>query len=373
MCGTDINTYRFVQLEERREREERGKRGEIQSVGLHCTDSKLPDPAHPSLGVIVMDTPAVRSVLREEDCVRLSAVYSEWVERLRGGEMTPHDFVGSFVLAWVATVHGSRKCFAGPIRPCLYTDRETLHALATASQRIVDIPHLRDILQAEALRAAVRWCGVRDCDALTVCMVLNHVRLHGIQQNKRDCVNVSIVQWALARRPFVVLFHIPLPMEVLEMQARGRRVVSVLYRAEELRTVHTSRLLYMSDEPYHHKDSNEFLCHDLRHMEHFAGDPLFYPEQVGLFSSLFFDVDPAQHDLPAFFAFYSHSDPVLWHQLEYALSDMNSVSRHILQYIKAKWKTQDQQLAHLERNGVLFLFFFFFLSLLSSSSLSSAL
>ena len=191
-----------------------------------------------------------------------------------------------------------------------------------------------------------------DVEDLTIGLVMNNARLCSIQQNKKNCVNIGLIEWALGNRPFDVLFTIPEPIEVLQMQAHGRRVISILITEEELRTVHSSRLLYMESEPYHHRDANEFLCHDLRHMEHFAGDSLFYEEQVGLFHALYYGVVPAGGALRDFFDFYSCDDAVLWHQLEYAISDMNSVCRHVLQYMKAKWKMRDEQLAGKERNGV---------------------
>ena len=295
------------------------------------------------------------SPLKEEQSKQLAMVYNEWKNLYENGNLSGPDLVGGYILAWVAMIHGPKKCLAGPIRPCLYLDRDVMNSLRNDSKRIVNFPFLRQIFRDETLRVAARWCGVNGIEDLTIGLILNHIRLYAIQQNKKDCVNIGIIEWILGHRPFDILFTIPEPIEVLRMQAHGRRVISVLVKEEELQTLHSAKLLYMESEPYNHKDANEFLCHDLRHMEHFAGDSLFYEEQVGLFYALYYEVEPIQNDLRSFFDFYSCGDVILWHQLEYAISDMNSVCRHILQYIKAKWMMRDEHLEQ-ERNGVMIRF-----------------
>ena len=93
-----------------------------------------------------MDAPSVRSVLKEEDCGRLATVFGKWRDLFEKGEMTGHDLAGAFVLSWVATVHGPRKCFVGPIRPPLYADGHTIASLRVNSKKVelfVPFSHLK--------------------------------------------------------------------------------------------------------------------------------------------------------------------------------------------------------------------------------------
>lgn len=158
----------------------------------------------------------------------LALVLSEWREMYQTHQMSDHTLACAFILAWLATVHGSSRCLSGPIRPHIYTDTEKEKALHNASVRLCDIPHLCDILGINAVRMMVRWCGVECVNDVSMGLLFNRVRLHPIKQNKNNCVNVCLLEWMIGARPFEMLFYIPTPMEVLQMQANGRRVVSVL-------------------------------------------------------------------------------------------------------------------------------------------------
>ena len=74
-------------------------------------------------------------------------------------------------------------------------------------------------------------------------------------------------------------------MEVLEMQSKGERVVSLLIEPSQLVSKHKSKLTYMDGGHIHERDPFEFLVHDLKHMETFVNEKT-YREQVGFFKSI---------------------------------------------------------------------------------------
>ena len=111
--------------------------------------------------------------------------------------------------------------------------------------------------------------------------------LNGFVLNKLSAIAAnSIVEWFCERRRFVLCYHIPSPLEVLQQQSRGQRVVTLMKHQQELATRHKNLLSYMENgDLMHLRDSLEFLLHDLQHMEHFAGSES-YLEQVGFFHAL---------------------------------------------------------------------------------------
>ena len=174
--------------------------------------------------------------------------------------------------------------------------------------------------------------GIECVETIEIGMFYNRCKLKHIKQNKSDCINHSMVRWFQDDQKYVLLFHIPTPLEVLEMQANGSRVISLLVEKSQLSSMHTSNLSYMAGEKQHAKDVLEFLVHDIRHMYHFS-DPIYYHEQVGLFNALW----SLSGGFFSFFSSLPYFDHIFWKELEYAISDMNCVCVHILSYIKAKW------------------------------------
>src|SRR3989338_10674467 len=101
--------------------------------------------------------------------------------------------------------------------------------------------------------------GIECVETIEIGMFYNRCKLKHIKQNKSDCINHSMVRWFQDDQKYVLLFHIPAPLEVLEMQANGSRVISLLDEKSQLHSMHTSNLSYMAGEKQHAKDVLEFL------------------------------------------------------------------------------------------------------------------
>lgn len=80
----------------------------------------------------------------------------------------------------------------------------------------------------------------------------------------------ALCSWGEGKRPIRLLFTIPSPLEILTMQSRGERCLSLLEDAAV---------------PAPHRDGLDFALHDLCHVEKFV-DPEHYHGQVGFFSML---------------------------------------------------------------------------------------
>lgn len=129
-------------------------------------------------------------------------------------------------------------------------------------------------------------------------------------------VTLQLHELAKPNHRLRVINYIPLPHELLKLQADGWRVV----------TLHTSvhqRGLFVDGK----RDCFEFALHDLSHAYKFfhAGS---FADQVEFFR-LFFQWMIAQPEL------YDSSSTALKNGLDYVMSDMNSHPKHLLQTLEA--------------------------------------
>ncbi|MDB4997190.1 MAG: hypothetical protein JWM74_4622 [Myxococcaceae bacterium] len=123
-------------------------------------------------------------------------------------------------------------------------------------------------------------------------------RLRGVPRQ----VAVGLVAAAHGDRPLDVLDRVPSAREVLALQARGRRCVSLLDDAS-------------SCAP--HADPLAFALHDLCHLEKMV-DPAHYTEQVGFFRAVLAATEDARWN-----EFDERFDDAWRRDFEHVTSDMN--------------------------------------------------
>ena len=273
----------------------------------------------------------IASRMQAEDLQRMAAqafpVIQAASDLHKAGDLTDYDFVGVYILALAASRRVSSWC-TGRLKPWPARLSSELGE-SSALERVQGLVQLLG-----GMDFIVKKLGNRRClNPITVQDIFNELHLAGIKHNKNGTsVNTSMVQWSLGKRPFVVMPSVPSPLEVLQQQAKGTRVVSVFLTQRELEVVQTSQLVYMLGAPNHSRDALEFTIHDLSHMEHFCDQDSHF-EQRGFFKCMLRLGDGSPRD---FFCFALGLDDVLWHQLEYVLSDMNCFVPHLLQYTLAK-------------------------------------
>jgi hypothetical protein len=269
--------------------------------------------------------------MQAEDLKRMAVqafpVIQAAVELHKVGDLPDYDLVGIYILALAAARRAAAWC-TGRLKPwpgCLSLELGS----SVAVERVSGLSQLLGGFEFIHKKLGNR----RRTGAITVQDIFNELQLASIKHNKNGCsVNTTLVQWSLGKRPFVVMSSVPSPMEVLQQQADGTRVVTLFLTQDELATVQTSQLLYMHGSPNHSRDAFEFTLHDLQHMEHFCDEDSHF-EQRGFFVCMLRLGDGSPRD---FFCTSLGLDDAFWHQLEYVLSDMNCFVPHLMLYTLAK-------------------------------------
>eukprot|EP01041_Mallomonas_annulata_P005246 gene5246-10496_t len=295
---------------------------------------------------------------------------SEWKDMHLKGQLSDSDFVGGYILFYLG-IRRCRKWCSGRLSSSIVPleEEESLQSII-----LNNLPGLTEAMDEPYLRRKLSL----PVENLTVLSIFNRLGFVGIKANKANYVNNSMVQWAKGCRPYILLHYIPSPMEVLRMQASGRRVVTMFLRRSELCTTHMARLHYMEGAQLHSRDALEFLLHDIKHMEHFIDNDI-HLEQVGFFRCMlglheghprrFFasplpclclcttDPSPGPDHVVSVCVCRHDSrgcDIQLWRELEYVISDTNCYSTHLVRYLVAKMlmagcrQSKDQECLHVD-------------------------
>ena len=130
-------------------------------------------------------------------------------------------------------------------------------------------------------------------------------------------VPAALCAWSDGARPVDLLFRVPSVRELLRLQARGRRCVSLLDEGA-------------STAP--HADGLAFVVHDLCHLEKFM-EPAHHEEQVGLFALLDRGLDD-----PRFVALQAGLDAEWEGARDHVLADMNGSAVFLFLVLKSKLK-----------------------------------
>jgi hypothetical protein len=229
------------------------------------------------------------------------------------------NWQGAFLLSFMA-IKRKRRWAAGLFTESIVS--EPLHSLP-----LHKFPGLVEMLDDQYIQKKTGSFYEPD---ISVISVFNYLHLVGIKNNSSNFVNRTMVMWCLGRRPFVLLTHIPSPMEVLRMQAAGQRVVTMFLTTQELMSYHVAKLQYMSGQQLCRKDALDFLVHDLKHMDHFS-DPAIAAEQVGFFRAM---LRLSEGRPKRFFKAMFPADEALWFELEYLISDMYDTITHAIYHIE---------------------------------------
>lgn len=140
----------------------------------------------------------------------------------------------------------------------------------------------------------------------------------------------SLSSWHNQTYPLILWTTIPSPEEVLQLQAGGKRCVSMFVQEYEFPELALDG-----------RDVLGFLVHDLIHADHFFHDPVNAQAQIQFSQKLqiLWQQPFLQERL--------ESDTEFKDEFHYLMSDMNSVPLHLLKTLKA------QILAHMKRQAQL--------------------
>ena len=192
--------------------------------------------------------------------------------------------------------------------------------LAHAEGRVGDAELACTYVASRVHRAAgARWLQAQRTSPLPLASSAPAARLFADRELWRvpRAVPSALCAWADGARPVDLLFRVPTPRELLRLQARGRRCVSLLDDD-------------VSTAP--HEDGLAFAVHDLCHLEKFV-DPAHYTEQIGFFALL----DRAL-DHPRFAALQASLDAAWIDDRDHVLADMNGSAVFLFLVLKSKLK-----------------------------------
>ncbi|MBI3775874.1 MAG: hypothetical protein HY273_10035 [Gammaproteobacteria bacterium] len=254
----------------------------IESAGVVVRRVEIPDRRHD-----VLVTPAAEDVTSVASATNpLADAITTLTTRWRAGELRDAAFAACYFLHWQIHLHGRR-----------FAARRFKH-----DARPDPAQWLNELTQVHG--------AVRD-DVLI--SYFERYQFLGVIPN----VNIALAAWLRGLWPLVLCEHVPLPAEVLDLQARGLRPVTLICDAMRAR------------QPVLRKpDAFAFMTHDLEHAYKFFHDSRLHVLQRSLFAVL----QVAQQR--GVFAPYDH-DAEFRTRFDYLISDMNTHPVHSLQYLRA--------------------------------------
>lgn len=129
-----------------------------------------------------------------------------------------------------------------------------------------------------------------------------------------DRIRRALYQWSLGRYPLMRFKRVPTPLELLEVQASGQRVVTVFSKPEEWKQM------------FGEKNAFEFVLHDLVHADHFFEKKDWCEGQTQFYRYV---LESWNHPLTV--KTRTHCPE----QFDYLISDMNSHPKHLFQTFEA--------------------------------------
>ncbi len=203
---------------------------------------------------------------------------------------------------------------AGEFDAAVFAALYFLHwQIATHGQAFASRKHKRD-----PRPDAVEWLAVletAEAESRRVPLLdwLERYQFRGVIGN----VPVALVQWLRGAWPLILREDIPKPLDVLRMQARGTRAVTLITAWPRAREPVLSK-----------SDAFAFFRHDLEHAYKFYHSPSLYAGQCGFFARL-----ETAFDRGVFAPYFDDAEFVT--RFHYLMSDMNTPPEHSRQYLRA--------------------------------------
>ncbi len=140
--------------------------------------------------------------------------------------------------------------------------------------------------------------------------------------------NIALSAWLKGEWNLKLLFHIPSPLELLNLQVKNQRCVSLMLSEINLKK-------YILNK----RDALSFCIHDLEHAVNFYSNPDTHLGQLGYYVFL-----NEMNKLDIIKNFSESND--FAHEFEYVISDMNAYSVHLFKYTRGILKKE-----YLKRNS----------------------
>ncbi|MFZ4713303.1 MAG: hypothetical protein ACOYL6_06315 [Bacteriovoracaceae bacterium] len=162
---------------------------------------------------------------------------------------------------------------------------------------------------------------------MTVMDIIQNYTLRGIP----NVVNTTLLQWHHDIIPLILLFKIPKPNEVLWDQMQGKRSVTMI-------TSEAGLSKYVLGE----RDPLSFLIHDLQHAAKFYSNKDSFIGQLGFYRFIHKLAENEELNL------LLSEDAQFRENFEYAISDMNAYSVHLVKHINNSFKEVNKKLGRTD-------------------------
>ena len=142
-----------------------------------------------------------------------------------------------------------------------------------------------------------------------------------------EAVNRTMLNWGQGHWQIALLTHIPSPRELLKMQVKNTRCITLTVNHDEI-----DRLVMSSRDPL------SFVLHDLHHADHFFNHGESQRGQLGFYALVdkIYDQPLLKKSLKTDLLFKS--------EFEYVVSDMNAYVIHLFKCFKSAFIKSDAEL-----------------------------
>jgi len=164
---------------------------------------------------------------------------------------------------------------------------------------------------------------IKKNDLPEILRLLDEYTLRGIP----EVVNETLILWDQKILPLNLLFTIPKPLDVLKEQMKGERSVTMITHEAGLKK-------YVLGE----RDPLSFLIHDLQHAFKFYSHPESFKGQIGFYRFIF-ELANNEELIKMMMA-----DLQFKEEFEYAISDMNAYSLHLIKHLNNSFKEANKRL-----------------------------
>lgn len=222
----------------------------------------------------------------KKNAALLSGCMQKWKTGFENAVITGPELVGIYLLIFIRLYH-RHQWYGGRLEKSITSKCPSQLALS-------------DI----ALSAGLDFSSCANISLID--FFANH-RLRGVSLRAQR----ALVAWANNEYAIDLALLVPLPRILLDIQAEGRRIVSLFLDEKNL------------TRPFLNRDPLTFVLHDLEHADEFFFDPVRQKAQVRFYQGMKKILDAQILDELV------RTDPLFKQDLDYVISDMNSHPAHL--------------------------------------------
>lgn len=252
--------------------------------------------------------------------VKLEELFTFLWSKYRHGQISAPEFCAVYLLCW-QILRNPRDPFCGfKHGPWIIPQGGEDHGKISLADGLEWIFHfLPELQEARGGKSAKDFWPLEK----KLFEFFNSSLLKGIPQAGID----PLLKWFVGLYPLTIYDRVPIATEILDLQCRGRRCVSIFLKSDDFLNCYQRG-----------RDPFSFLLHDFFHAHHFMSEPKSYWAQVGFsnFFRLILELEVVRS--------LQIEDQDFKRELEYLYSDMNAEVCFLFVSFRAiLWKASDRK------------------------------